>query len=55
VAICARRPALLEATAAEIRQATGRHIEAIPADLTHPVDAARFVHTAARAGISTFW
>ena len=49
VAICARRPALLEATAAEIRQATGRQIEAIPADLTHPADAERFVHTAARA------
>src|SRR5712664_907763 len=36
VAICARRPALLEATAAEIRQATGRQILAIPADLTQP-------------------
>jgi NAD(P)-dependent dehydrogenase (short-subunit alcohol dehydrogenase family) len=49
VAICARRPALLEATAAEIRQATGRQILAIPADLTQPADAEHFVHTAARA------
>jgi NAD(P)-dependent dehydrogenase (short-subunit alcohol dehydrogenase family) len=49
VAICARRSALLEATAAEIRQATGRQILAIPADLTQPADAERFVHTAAAA------
>ena len=45
----ARRPALLEATAAEIRQATGRQILAIPADLTQPADAEHFVHTAASA------
>jgi NAD(P)-dependent dehydrogenase (short-subunit alcohol dehydrogenase family) len=49
VAMCARRPALLEATAAELRQATGRQLLAIPADLTQPADAERFVHTAASA------
>jgi 3-oxoacyl-[acyl-carrier protein] reductase len=49
VAMCARRPALLEATAAAIRQASGRQIIAIPADLTQPADAERFVHTAATA------
>ena len=49
VAICARRPALLEATAEEIRRATGRRIFAIPADLTKPVEAEHFVHAAAAA------
>ena len=49
VAMCARRPALLEATAAALRQATGRQILAIPADLTQPADAEHVVHTAATA------
>ena len=34
VAICARRPAPLEAAAAEIRAAFGRKVLAVPADLT---------------------
>ncbi len=47
VAICARRPGPLEAAAAEIRAGTGRTVLAIPADLTRPEDALRFVTTAA--------
>ncbi len=47
VAICARRREVLEATAAEIRAETGRKLVAIPADLTRPEDAERFVATAA--------
>ena len=48
IAICARKKDVLEATAAEIRKATGRDIVAIPADLTQPADAENFVHAAAR-------
>lgn len=49
VAICARRKEPLEAAAAEIAKATGRKIVAIPADLTKPADAEKFVHDAAKA------
>ena len=47
VAICARRREVLEATGAELRAETGRKVVAIPADLTRPEDAERFVATAA--------
>lgn len=43
VAICARRPGPLEATASEIAAETGRRIIAIPADLTKDADARNFV------------
>jgi 3-oxoacyl-[acyl-carrier protein] reductase len=46
VAICARRPEPLEATAAEIAKETGRKIIAIPADLTKPADAENFIKKA---------
>lgn len=49
VAICARRKEPLEAAAAEIAKATGRKIVAIPADLTKPADAEKFVNDAAKA------
>jgi NAD(P)-dependent dehydrogenase (short-subunit alcohol dehydrogenase family) len=47
VAICARRPDVLEATAAEIRGAFGRKVLAVPADLTRPEDAEHFVQSSA--------
>jgi 3-oxoacyl-[acyl-carrier protein] reductase len=43
VAICARRPDVLEATARELAQETGRKIVAIPADLTKDADAKAFI------------
>ena len=43
VAICSRRKDVLEATAAEIANETGRRIVAIPADLTKDADARSFV------------
>ena len=46
IAICARRKGPLEATAAEIAQATGRAIHAIPADLTKPADAEAMIKQA---------
>jgi 3-oxoacyl-[acyl-carrier protein] reductase len=46
VAICARRKAPLEETAAEIAKETGRKIIAIAADLTKPADAENFVKQA---------
>lgn len=46
VAICARRPEALEATAKEIADATGRRIVAIPADLTDDASARNFIETA---------
>lgn len=49
IAICARRQAPLEATAAEIRRATNRKVVAIVADLTKPQDAENFVAEAAQA------
>jgi 3-oxoacyl-[acyl-carrier protein] reductase len=49
VAICARRPAPLEAAAASIIQQTGRKIVAIPADLTKDADAKNFVEQGHRA------
>ena len=47
VAICARRPDVLEAAAAEIRGAFGRKVLAVPTDLTKREDAERFVQNAA--------
>lgn len=49
VAICARRPDVLEKAAAEIRAESGRRVVAIPADLTRREDAENFVNGAARA------
>src|ERR1700722_10880802 len=49
IAICARRQAPLEATAAEIRKTTNRKVIAIVADLTKPEDAEKFVTEAAKA------
>jgi len=49
VAICARRPGPLEATAAEISKATGRKIVAIPADLRKDADARNFIEQAHKA------
>ncbi len=46
VAICARRPGPLEATAREIEGATGSKVVAIPADLTRDADAKAFVEKA---------
>ncbi len=43
VAICSRREAVLKAAAAEIAEATGRKIVAIPADLTRDADARAFI------------
>ncbi|MGR7994509.1 MULTISPECIES: SDR family NAD(P)-dependent oxidoreductase [unclassified Xanthobacter] len=43
VAICGRRVDVLEATAKEIADATGRKVVAIPADLTKDEDAKAFV------------
>src|SRR6516162_6044508 len=49
VAICARRKEPLEAAAAEIARATNRKVVPIPADLTQPTDAERFVTEAHNA------
>jgi 3-oxoacyl-[acyl-carrier protein] reductase len=49
VAICARRPDVLDKAAAEIRAESGRRVVAIPADLTRREDAEHFVHEAVRA------
>ena len=48
VAICARKKDVLEATAAELRKATGRDILPIVADLLKPADAENFVKSAAK-------
>ncbi|WP_299454358.1 SDR family NAD(P)-dependent oxidoreductase [uncultured Pigmentiphaga sp.] len=48
VAICARRKDQLEATAEELRAATGRRVVAITADLTKQEDAERFINTVAQ-------
>ena len=47
VAICARRPEPLEATAQEIRDATGVKVVAIPTDLTEDNQAKKFVDDSA--------
>ncbi|MBX6772276.1 MAG: SDR family oxidoreductase [Chloroflexi bacterium] len=47
VAICARRPDVLEAAAAMIRSATGGDVLAVPADVTRPDDLRQFVAAAA--------
>lgn len=47
VAICARRPEPLQDAAAEIAAATGAEVLPIPADISLPAAAERFVHTAA--------
>ena len=47
VAICARRPEPLEATAQEIRDATGVKVVAIPTDLTEDSQAKKFVDDSA--------
>jgi len=44
VALCARTLTTLEATAAEIRRATGAEVLAVPADVTRPADVERFVN-----------
>lgn len=49
VAICARRKELLDETAREIANKTGRRILPIPADLTKAEDAKNFVDTAHKA------
>jgi len=41
VALCARTLTTLEATAAEIRRATGAEVLAVPADVTRPEDVDR--------------
>lgn len=46
VAICARRAGPLEETAREIREATGRKVVAITADLTKDADARAFIEKA---------
>lgn len=46
VAICARRPDVLEEAAREIATETGRRIVAIPADLTRDADARNFIEGA---------
>ena len=48
IAICARRPELLEAAAQEIRNATGVKVVAIPTDLTTNDQAKRFIEESAR-------
>jgi 3-oxoacyl-[acyl-carrier protein] reductase len=47
VAICARRPDVLEATADEIRAATGVDVLAVPCDMSDAGDIERFVAAAA--------
>jgi len=46
VALCARTATTLEATAEEIRRATGAEVLAVPADVTRPADVERVVNTA---------
>lgn len=46
VAICARRAGPLEEAAKEIREATGRKVVVITADLTKDADARAFIETA---------
>lgn len=46
VAICARTAEKLEATAEEIRRATGAEVIAVPADVTQPAEVERFVQAA---------
>src|SRR3712207_3736360 len=46
VAICARRPDVLEAVAKELATEIGRKIVAIPADLTKDADAKNFIEAA---------
>ena len=46
VAICARRPDVLEAAAKEIAAESGRRIVPIPADLTKDADARNFIEQA---------
>ena len=48
VAICARRPEPLEATAQEIRDATGVKVVTIPTDLTDDEQAKKFVEGGAK-------
>lgn len=43
ISICARRPDVLEAAAAEIRDATGVKVVAVPTDLTDDAQAKKFV------------
>jgi len=47
VAICARRPGPLQEAAEEIAAATGAEVLPIPADVSLPIAARRFVNTAA--------
>jgi NAD(P)-dependent dehydrogenase (short-subunit alcohol dehydrogenase family) len=47
VAIAARRPKILEATAAAIREASGGEVLAVPADVAQTEDVRRFVESAA--------
>lgn len=49
VAICARTPDALEATAEEIRRETGAEVLAMPCDMAEPDQIARFVKDAASA------
>lgn len=46
VAVCARTAEKLEATAEEIRRATGAEVIAVPADVTQPAEVERFVKAA---------
>lgn len=46
VALCARTATTLEATAEEIRRATGAEVVPVPADVTRPAEVERFVNTA---------
>ena len=57
VAICARRKEPLEAAAERDRQATGRKIVAIPADLRQDKDAKNFIEAGRirRSAASTSW
>ena len=56
MAICARRPALLEATAAELRQATGRQIwPSPPTSRNRLTPSTSYTPRCARSGGSTFW
>lgn len=49
VAICARRPDALEASAAEIRESTGGEVLAVPCDMSAAEEIRRFVAAAAEA------
>ncbi len=46
VALCARTATTLEATAEEIRRASGAEVVPVPADVTRPAEVERFVNTA---------